>query len=75
MNTPAITPSVITKSYQLLELLAVLEHAAANIEHAGGGENDAANMGRSIGFTLGLALEIASDLHDVLEMNAAKVAS
>lgn len=72
MNIPAITPSVITKSYRLLELLAVLEHASTNIEHAGGGENDAANMGRSIGFTLGLALELASDLHDVLEKNAAR---
>jgi hypothetical protein len=72
MTAPAITPSVITKSYRLLELLTVLEHASTNIEHVGGGENDAANMGRSIGLTLGLALELASDLHDVLEKNAAR---
>lgn len=72
MNRSAITQTHVTKSYHLMELLNVLEHASRNIEHVGGQENDAANMGRSIAFTLTLASELASEIHDVIELNAGK---
>nr|WMC97381.1 hypothetical protein RAR13_01295 [Aminobacter aminovorans] len=70
MNRAVIDQTHVTKSYHLLELLNVLEHASRNIEHVGGHENDAANMGRSIAFTLTLASGLASELHDLIEMNA-----
>ncbi|CAN7625908.1 hypothetical protein [Aminobacter sp. LjRoot7] len=70
MSQAVINQTHVTKSYHLLELLCVLEHASRNIEHVGAHENDAANMGRSIAFTLTLASEIASELHDLIEINA-----